>query len=58
MKSNLYFIQKIIISALIVLIFSYFKTEIHYSTVNLNYSNLLATVLPVSYCKNKKPWKV
>ncbi len=26
--------------------------QIQFATVNLNYSNLLATVLPVSYCKN------
>ncbi len=29
----------------------YCKT-VQFTTVNLNYSNLLATVLPVSYCKN------
>ncbi len=26
--------------------------QMQFATVNLNYSNLLATVLPVSYCKN------
>ncbi len=26
--------------------------QIQFATVNLNYSNLLATVLPVSYCKD------
>ncbi len=26
--------------------------QIEFATVNLNYSNSLATVLPVSYCKN------
>ncbi len=39
---------------LFTVIYSKFATvnQIQFATVNLNYSNLLATVLPVSYCKN------